>query len=88
MTHTRAFSGNDLSVKVNGSPEENIAAVTVTYDGFELEGIELAPGTEAYERIFSQAGEAGPGTGHTLNVVARDACGKQHGAVASWTDQQ
>ena len=88
ITHARAFAGNDLSIKVAGSSDENIAAITVTYDGFQLEDLELPPATESYERIFSQAGQAGPGTDHTLEVTVRDRCGNQHGSVTSWTDVQ
>jgi hypothetical protein len=86
VTHTRAFSGNDLSIKVLGGKDESVASVTVTYDGFDLEEVQLAPNVESYERIFSQAGQGGPGVDHTLEVSAIDGCGKKHASVTSWTD--
>ncbi len=86
ITHTRAFSGNDLSIKVLGGKDEIVASITVTLDGFDLEELQLAPNVECYERIFSQAGQAGPGTDHTLEVSAIDGCGKEHASVTSWTD--
>jgi hypothetical protein len=88
VSHSRAFSGNDLSIKVAGSGDEDIATVTVTYDGFDLEEQELPPSTVSYERIFPQAGQAGPGTDHTLEVVVRDHCGKAYNSVTCWKDTQ
>ncbi len=86
ITHTRAFSGNDLSIKVLGGKDETVASVTVTLDGFDLEEVQLAPNVESYEKIFPQAGQAGPGIDHTLQVSATDGCGKEHASVTSWTD--
>ena len=85
-THTRAFVGNDIAVTVNASAGEDIAAITVTLDGFELEALELMSGTEQYTRNFSQAGSSAPGMDHSLVVMAVDQKDVPHSATTRWTD--
>ena len=85
-THARAFSGTDISVTVTAADKESIAEVTVVYDGETLEEMELASGTESYERNFSGAGASAPGEEHTLVVTATDADGQAHSATTRWND--
>ena len=85
-THTRAFVGTDISVTVLAGEKEEIATVQVSLDGFDLEELALASGTESYTRSFSEVGTSSPGTEHTLVVTARGADGTPHGATTRWTD--
>lgn len=85
-THTRGLIGTDLNVTVAAGPKEQIATVTVTYDGDLLEEMELADGTESYSRVFSQAGGSAPGMDHTLVVTATDAANEPHSSTTRWSD--
>ena len=85
-THTRAFTGSDITVTVTAGEDESIATVTVTLDSFDLEELELAGGTESYTRTFAHTGDSAPGMEHTLVVAATDAAGVAHSATTQWSD--
>ena len=85
-THTRAFSGSDLTVTVTAGEKESIADVMVQLDGMVLEQLELSDGTESYSRTFSGAGGSAPGMDHTLIVTALDEHGATHSATTRWSD--
>jgi hypothetical protein len=86
VNHVRAFAGNDIYVKVEADPGENLSAVQTDLDGFELAEDALTDGSVSYERTFSGAGSAGSGTQHSLVVAARLADGTSHSSTSMWTD--
>ncbi len=85
-THTRDLVGTDITVTATAGPKEQIATVTVAYDGDQLEEEELEAGSEEYSRSFSQVGSVSPGMDHTLVISVIDAAGQPHSATTRWTD--
>ncbi len=85
-THTRDLVGTAITVTVGAAAKEQIAAVTVTFDGELLEDLELDMGTESYTRSFAQVGSSFPEQDHTLVVTAIDAGGQPHSATTRWSD--
>ncbi len=86
--HRRAFAGNDISVSVCSDENESISAVSVTLDDSSLDDQALPEGSNSYSREFEQAGDAGPGKDHVLQVQAWDQDHKPHSATSQWTDPQ
>jgi hypothetical protein len=85
-THTRAFTGTDITVTVLAGGHESISSVSVTFDADALDDSQLPPGTENYSRTFLHAGDSTPGADHTLVVTAMDQDGAPHGATTRWSD--
>lgn len=86
VNHSRGFMGQDISVTVGVDGSETIASIDVDLDGFSIDDFDAPPGTDSYQKTFSQAGEAGPGNEHTLTVTANDQNGNPHSSVTQWTD--
>lgn len=86
ISHKRAFTGNDIYVKVKADPGKPLSAVRTVLDDFELANDALTDGSESYERTFSGVGDAGSGTQHSLVVTAEQADGASHSSMSMWTD--
>ena len=86
LNHSRALTGNDISVDVEAEGEEAIQRVETKLDGFSVGEDELENSSDSYQRVFSGAGEAGPGTEHTLVVTVEQGDGKVHSSTCIWTD--
>jgi hypothetical protein len=86
LNHSRAFTGNDISVVVESDGEESIQRVETKLDGFSLGEDALEDSSESYERVFRGAGDAGPGIEHTLVVSVEQRDGKIHRSTCKWTD--
>lgn len=86
VTHCRDLIGQDISVSVGVDGSETITSVEVNLDGFSLDEFDAPPGTDLYQKAFSQAGSAGPGDAHTLTVSAEDQNGNPHSSTTQWTD--
>jgi hypothetical protein len=86
ISHARALSGNDISVKVEADTSKAIQSVLTSLDGFQLANDELASPSDVYERVFAGAGTAGIGAAHTLIVSAELEDGTTHSATSIWTD--
>ncbi len=84
--HSRAFIGNDIEVAIAADANEIIRTVTVVLDGFTLAEFEAQEGTQGYDRIFPQAGDAGPGEDHSLVVTVTEQDGRLHSSTTQWTD--
>lgn len=86
LTHCRDLIGQDISVSVGVDGSETIASVEVDLDGFSLDDFDAPPGTDSYQKTFSQVGGAGSGDEHTLTVTANDQNGNPHSSTTQWTD--
>jgi len=86
LNHSRALSGNDISVDLEAEGEEKIQRVETKLDGFSLGADVLEDSSDSYQRVFSGVGDAGPGTDHTLVVSVEQGDGKTHSATCMWTD--
>jgi len=86
LNHSRALSGNDISVGMEAEGEETIQRVETKLDGSSPVEDELEDSIDSYQRVFSGAGEAGPGTEHTLVVTMEQDDGKVHSWACTWTD--
>jgi hypothetical protein len=86
INHARAFTGNDIYVKVVADSGETLAMVQTVLDGFELANDSVTDGSLSYERVFPRAGDAGSGKEHSLKVTATKADGASHSATSMWTD--
>jgi hypothetical protein len=86
INHKRAFTGNDIYVKVEADRGKPLSFVRTVLDDFELGNDSLAEGSVLYERTFSGAGDAGAGTQHSLVVTAEQADGASHSSTSMWTD--
>jgi len=86
ISHARALSGNDISVKVEVDNEKSIQSVLTRLDGFQIANDVLASPSDIYERAFAGIGTAGIGTEHTLIVSAELEDGNMHSATSIWTD--
>lgn len=86
LSHSRALMGNDISVSVEANEGNTIQRVRTELDGSELANNQLVNPSDSYERKFSNAGTAGPGTEHTLVVSAEQDDGTTHSATSIWVD--
>jgi hypothetical protein len=86
ISHARALSGNDISVKVEVDNEKGIASVLTRLDGFQIANDVLATPSDVYEHAFPGIGTAGIGTEHTLIVSATLEDGNTHSATSIWSD--
>ena len=86
LDNRRDVRGNRIEIEVVAERERVIAAVTTVLDDFELGTDTFSPEAVHFERVFRQAGEAGPGRGHTLVVTATDQAGTREVAVRKWED--
>jgi len=86
LNHRRVVIGHSISVKVVGAAKEMIARVVTRLDGSKLGDDRLNPNELQYERIFEQAGGAGPGREHTLIVSATNDQGQTQTASLRWQD--
>jgi hypothetical protein len=86
LSHKRVVIGHSISVKVTATGGETIARVVSRLDGSKLGDDRLKPPEVQYERIFEQAGGAGPGQQHTLAVSATNDQGETQTASLRWQD--
>ena len=86
ISHSRAFIGQNISVEVDADTGETIRHVTVNLDGFDIDSVDLPPGTTQYKRDFNNVGDAGPGMDHVLIVTATDQDLNNHSSETRWTD--
>jgi hypothetical protein len=86
LNHRRVVIGHSISVKVVATGSERISRVVTRLDGSRLADDRLIPAEVQYERIFEQAGGAGPGQEHTLIVSGTDADGETRTASLRWQD--
>ena len=86
ISHIRALSGNDISVKVEAENDQSIQSVLTRLDGFQIANDVLATPSDVYEHAFSGVGTAGIGTQHTLTVSAELEDGNVHSATSIWID--
>jgi hypothetical protein len=86
ISHIRALSGNDISVKVEAENDQSIQSVLTRLDGFQIANDVLASPNDVYERAFKGTGTAGIGNEHTLIVTVELEDGNTHSATSIWTD--
>jgi hypothetical protein len=86
LNRKRVVIGHSVSVKVAAASGEVIARVVTRLDGTKLGDDRLSPNEVQYERIFEQAGGAGPGREHTLIVSATNDAGETRTASLRWQD--
>jgi hypothetical protein len=86
ISHARAVSGSDISVKVEVEGDKAIRSVLTRLDGFDLANDVLASPSDVYERAFAGVGTAGIGASHTLIVSATLDDGSTHSATSIWSD--
>jgi len=86
ISHTRALSGNDISVKVEADNEKSIQSVLTRLDGFQIANDVLANPSDVYERAFKGTGTAGIGTEHVLIVSVELEDGNVHSSTSIWSD--
>jgi hypothetical protein len=84
---SRDVVGSRIDITVDTEPDRLIAQVTTTLDNFELGNDQLKNPSTHFERGFVQAGNAGPGTGHVLEVQVRDEGGSKEHATKVWVDE-
>ena len=82
----RDVRGNRIEIQVVAERGRAISAVTTVLDDIELATDSLSPAAIHFERVFRQAGDAGPGLSHTLVVTALDQEGTREVAVREWED--
>ena len=87
LSHSRAVTGNDISVQVEADDGDALTLVTSELDGFSLAEDDLSPPDSSYDRSFNQAGLASPAMDHVLNVSATASSGKTRAATHRWTDE-
>jgi len=86
ISHARALSGNNISVKVEVENDKSIQSVLTRLDGFQIANDVLASPSDVYERAFQGVGTAGIGTEHTLIVSVELEDGNVHSSTWIWTD--
>lgn len=86
LANERVVIGHRITVRVVASSKESIARVVTRLDGSKLGDDRLEPAEVQYERIFEQAGGAGPGREHVLAVTASSADGVSETASRRWQD--
>ena len=84
---SRDVIGNKIELKILRSGSQLIARVDTELDTFKLGSDHLSEPSVHFERHFRQAGEAGPGTEHTLVVKATDTDGTSEVATKIWLDE-
>lgn len=83
----RDVVGNKIDLKILRSGSQLIARIDTELDTFKLGSDQLSEPSVHFERHFRQAGEAGPGTEHTLIVKATDTDGSSEVATKIWLDE-
>jgi hypothetical protein len=83
----RDVVGSRIDITVVSEPDRLIARVTTTLDNFGLGDDQLENPSTHFERGFVQAGNAGPGTRHVLEVQVRDEGGSAEHATKVWVDE-
>jgi hypothetical protein len=78
--------GIHIDITVDTEPGRLIARVTTTLDNFGLADDRLRNPSTHFERGFAQAGNAGPGTHHILEVQVHDENGSTESATKIWVD--
>ena len=86
VSHARALSGNNISVKVETENDKPIQSVLTRLDGFQLTNDVLASASDVYERSWAGVGTAGIGAEHTLVLSAELEDGNVHSATSIWND--
>lgn len=86
LAHNRVLIGHQVTVKVTAASGETIARVVTVLDGSRLGDDRLDPAEVQYERVFEQAGGAGPGQRHALLVTATNDAGVHQTASRRWQD--
>jgi hypothetical protein len=84
---SRDVVGNKIDFKILPSGSQLIAHVDTELDNFRLGSDHLSEPSVHFERHFRQAGEAGPGMEHTLEVKAIDTDGNAEVATKIWLDE-
>jgi hypothetical protein len=85
--HSRAFTGNDISVTVTADKKDSITLVAVKLDDSTLDERALGEGTESYNGDFPNVGDAAPDKAHVLVVTVWDQDRKAHSSTSHWIDQ-
>lgn len=83
----RDVVGSRIDITVDSEPDRLIARVTTTLDNFGLGDDRPRNPSTHFERGFAQAGNAGPGTKHVLEVQAYDESGSAESATKIWVDE-
>ncbi len=86
LGHHRVLIGHQVTVKVAAATGETVARVVSVLDGAKLGDDRLDPAEVQYERVFEQAGGAGPGQRHVLVVTATNDAGDRQTASRRWQD--
>ena len=86
LAHKRMVIGHRITVKVVAASGEEIERVVTKLDGRRLGDDRLAPAEVQYQRVYEQAGAAGPGSDHVLLVTATNGDNEKRTAGLRWTD--
>ncbi|HVG11003.1 MAG TPA: hypothetical protein VNM67_25085 [Thermoanaerobaculia bacterium] len=84
----RDIIGNSISFVVKSDPSREIVRVRASLDFLNLGDDRVNSASTHFERSFRQAGNAGPGTTHTLTVEAFDETGAIETGTKIWVDNQ
>lgn len=84
----RDIIGNSISFSVKSDLSRQIVGVRTSLDSFTLADERVSPASTHFERSFRQAGNAGPGTTHTLTVEVFDESGTVETGTKIWVDNQ
>jgi hypothetical protein len=86
ITHKRALTGNDITVKATDE-KKGVSTVETKLDGFMIGRDTMDSGSLSYERTFTCQGSFTPGDEHTVEVTASNGAGRFSRATHKWTDE-